>query len=120
MRWIGVLASLVVLQTAMPACAQPASAPMASAAASAGEADPALQGQLVVNHRLIFTFRAALLGRKPRERALAAGNAVAVVLERGGPGHVTPSRADDGSYIAQQIDGLIVFHVTTDDLDPGM
>ncbi|HEU5294549.1 MAG TPA: mechanosensitive ion channel domain-containing protein [Burkholderiaceae bacterium] len=113
------LAALASLQAAPSVHAQAAAAPTASAAASTAVADPVLQGRLVVNNRPIFTFHATLLGRMPRERALAAGTAVAAVVERGGPGQVTLQRADDGRYTAVQIDGLIVFHVTAEDLDPG-
>ena len=119
-RWIGALSALAALQAAPAAHAQAAAAPGASAAASTALADPALRGRLVVNNRPIFTFHASLVGRQPRERALAASTAVAAVVERGGPGDVTLLRDDDGKFVAVQIDGLIVFHVTADDLDPGV
>jgi small-conductance mechanosensitive channel len=114
------LALLAGLHATPIAWAQPAASPVAaSAASSAVEPDPTQQGRLVVNNRPIFTFHAPLIGRMPRERALAAGAAVAAVMEHGGPGQVTLQKAEDGRYTALQIDGLIVFHVTADDLEPG-
>jgi len=118
-RWLGTMAALAALLSAPCALAQGSAGPAASAAASAATTDPVPAGRLMINNRPIFTFHTALVGRMPRERALAAGAAVAVVMERGGPGQVTLQKAEDGRYTAVQIDGLIVFHVTADDLEPG-
>ena len=91
------------------------SAPVASAsAASAAQAAPApiddaRDNAVVVNHRTIVTFRAHLMGRSPRERAIGGATAVKLVLQRGGPGQVAVWQGDGMAGL--QVDGVMVFYL---------
>lgn len=101
-------------QGATPA-APTASAAAASVPEAAAPAEALGEHSVIVNHRTIVTFRAALMGRSPRERALAGSTAVRAVLERGGPGQVTVWQGDGMAGL--QIDGLMVFYLVPDDVD---
>ena len=122
-RWVVAAASLVVLLDSTALRAQPAasSAPVASAsAASAAQAAPApiddaRDNALVVNHRTIVTFRAHLMGRSPRERAIGSATAVKLVLQRGGPGQVAVWQGNGMAGL--QVDGVMVFYLLPDDID---
>jgi len=116
-RWLRALALLAAMHGAAAAWAQPA---QSAAAAASGPADAVQEGRLVINNRPIATFRATLLGRAPRERALAARTAVEAVVQRGGPGQTAVWRAQDGNTTGLQLDGIMVFYLSADDLDPGL
>jgi small-conductance mechanosensitive channel len=116
-RWLRALALLAATHGAAAAWAQPA---QSAAAAASGPADAVQEGRLVINNRPIATFRATLLGRAPRERALAARTAVEAVVQRGGPGQTAVWRAQDGNTTGLQLDGIMVFYLSADDLDPGL
>ncbi|HEY6513766.1 MAG TPA: mechanosensitive ion channel family protein [Burkholderiaceae bacterium] len=106
------------------ATAQPAASAAAAASAPTAAVTPAqvlaasLRDQTVVlSNRPIVTFRAPLLGRSARERALAGNTAVRAVLDRDGPGEVTVWKGD--RTVGLQIDGIIVLYLVPEDLDPG-
>ena len=105
---LGLLAVPAMLraQTAVPASGVAAAAPPAAAAR---------ETSIVVNQRTIATFRANVLGRSARERALAGNIAVRAVLQRGGPGRVAVWTGE--GLAGLQIDGAIVFYLAADDLD---
>jgi len=121
-RWLGALLSMLALHGAAPVWAQPAAA-SATASAAASEvpatAEDTPANVVVVNHRRILSFRASVLGRTPRERALAANVAVGVVLERGGAGKVTVWQSEKTRTAGLQIDGLMVLYLVPEDLDAG-
>jgi small-conductance mechanosensitive channel len=118
-RWrraVAGAAALGLLVT-MPSLWAQAAAPAGVASAvvaPSSPADGARENTVVVNQRAIVTFRASVLGRTPRERALAGSTAVKVVLERGGPGEVTVWRGEGAAGL--QIDGLMVFHLASGDV----
>jgi small-conductance mechanosensitive channel len=113
---LGLLATMPSLWAqAAPAGVAPGASGVASAVvAPSSPADGARENTVVVNQRAIVTFRASVLGRTPRERALAGSTAVKVVLERGGPGEVTVWRGEGAAGL--QIDGLMVFHLASGDV----
>jgi small-conductance mechanosensitive channel len=123
LRWgcgIGVIVSLVAWLGASEVRAQGSapSAPAPSVAEHALLEAEAKQGDtVVVNHRPIVTFHAPLLGRSPRERALAGSIATKIVVQRGGPGRVTVWQGKDTAGL--QVDGIIVLYLTPDDIDSG-
>ncbi|HTP73607.1 MAG TPA: hypothetical protein VML58_15415, partial [Burkholderiaceae bacterium] len=118
------VAAAIVAGSAAGAWAQgaalPASAASPAAATSAPAAVPADDGRenaVIVSHRTIATFHTAFMGRTARDRALGAGAAVRAVLERGGPGRVSLWRGSN--MVGLQIDGVTVFYLVPDDVDPG-
>ncbi|HSB23568.1 MAG TPA: mechanosensitive ion channel domain-containing protein [Burkholderiaceae bacterium] len=113
------LAALTGASRAQPQASAPAPGASAVALESALlDADRAQGNAVVVNHRPIVTFRATLMGRSPRERAIAGNAAVKVVMQRGGPARVTVWQGTDLAGL--QLDGIMVFYLAPDDLDSGV
>ena len=124
-RWRGsrlLRAALVAaaLLGAVAAWAQPA-APGASAVASTerplAQDDALRSDSVILNHRIVATFNTTLLGRSPRERALAANTALRVVLDRGGRGEVALWQGE--AMVGVQLDGAMVFYLAPDEAEPG-
>jgi small-conductance mechanosensitive channel len=86
----------------------PAPAPPTASAAT----EPA---ELMLSNRLVFTFRAELIGYSPEARAKAAGERIEDILEAGEKGDVGSTPLENG--IAVSIGKKLAFVVTPGDVD---
>jgi hypothetical protein len=73
--------------------------------------------ELRIHNKLVFQFRAALMGYSPAERVAAAQARFEGVMQAGGPGSVGVRAIPDGRII--EIDGKMVFSVMAGDV-PGL
>ncbi|MBL8306853.1 MAG: mechanosensitive ion channel [Rubrivivax sp.] len=92
----------------------PAVAPALAPASASGGAS-ADDDSLYLNRRPIVTFRGALLGRTPAQRAALGQAALQTVLARGGPGEVTVWI--EGGTAGLRVDGTVVFNLVPDDIE---
>lgn len=114
-RWLFIIVAMVVAMAATlswaPLHAQPTDTPAQTAPVErpANQAD----APLVLNNRVIVSFRATLLGDTPDQRAELARAALEAVLDKGGPGKVT--RTDLGDAVRFEVDGDTVFYLVAAD-----
>ncbi len=107
--------------TAPTASAAPAAAPTTRQVPVPAAAHPApgtsidTATTIALNHRAIVRLHATLMGRTPAQRAALANDAIRHVLDAGGPGEV--SVWIEGAMAGLRIDGTIVFHLVSEDLD---
>jgi small-conductance mechanosensitive channel len=88
----------------------------AGAADSEAQPTPAEPAVLVVFNRPIFTFRVALFGYAPAERASISRQRIEALLDRKGPGSASVQDVAEGKLVL--LDGAGAFYVTAGDLNP--
>jgi small-conductance mechanosensitive channel len=94
---------------------------LSSALAGDGEqestaAPPAVPAVLTVFNRPIFTFRVALFGYAPAERASSARERIEILLERRGPSRASVQDVPEGKLVF--LDGAAAFYITPGDVNP--
>ncbi len=104
------VAGLLMLLSASAMAAEPARPENPVAVSPAAE--PA---DLVISNRVVFTFRAALLGYPPAARAEAARQRIEDILRSGQVGEVSASQVE--SSMAISIGGKVVFAIWPGDVD---
>jgi small-conductance mechanosensitive channel len=107
-RFAALLFALVVVAAARVAAAQGEGQPTPGS--------PAAPAMLTVLNRPIVTFRVALFGYSPAERASVSHQRIELLLDRRGPGSVSVQDVAGGKLVL--VDGAGVFYVTPGDVDP--